>query len=176
MQGDSSRSVRTSFKEIYPISTGTGATCFAAFTLGVNTTSTLVPLGAAVPRMKTFGTIYRQFVLNRVSFRWIPCASTSSAGIVAMGVDQLVTAVSPTALQDVYRHVPSVMNDIKADGSIVWTNKAARTNDLKYTITQTGLDEDSMSYGVFQLYGTGPASTQVGIVEIVVDITFTGPY
>jgi len=132
-------------------------------------------MGTVIPRLKTFSGIYRQFRFNRISFRWIPVASTASAGLVAMGVDQLVTAQVPTTHADVYRHVPATLGDIKAESAIVWNSKQAMNNDMKYTIAQPSLDEDSLSFGVYQCFVTGPASTQVGVIEMICDVTFTGP-
>lgn len=163
------------FKEILPFNTNASGVNAYAHTLGVNTNTTLYTMGSLIPRLKTFGAIYRQFRFNRIVFHWIPVASTATAGVMAMGVDQLVTAVVPTAHADVYRHVPSKLGDVKADSTIVWTSKQAMSNDLKYTVTQAALDEDSVSFGVFQLYATGPASTQVGMLEVICDVTYTGP-
>lgn len=175
LRQDTARSVVMTFKEIVPHSTDTNGKVASALTLGVSTTGTLWSLSTVIPRLLTFGRVYRQFKFTRVVFRWIPVASTASAGVMAMGVDQLVTAQIPTAHADVYRHVPSTLCDIKAESTIVWNCKQAMNNDLKYTITQTALDEDSVSFGVFQLYGTGPASTQIGILEVICEVMYTGP-
>lgn len=171
---DSARSVRMSFKDILAVSTGAGGTAAPTFSLGV-VSSAINPMGALIPRLQTLSTMYRQFYLNKLTISWIPCASTSSAGTVAIGVDQAVTAVAPTTHSNVYRHVPAVLSDIKAPMRIVWDSRMALKNDAKYTTLLAGIDEDGLSYGVFQCYATGPVSTPIGVLEIICDVTFTGP-
>lgn len=172
---NSARSVRMTFKDINLINTGAGGFTTPTFALGIATTGGNSALGTVVPRMATMAGLYRQFYLNSVTFRWIPCASTSAAGTVAMGIDQAVNASIASGIGQVYHHVPSTMSDIKAACAITFTGKQALKTDYKYTSTLTGLDEESFSFGVFQSYVTGPVSTQVGVIEIIVDVTYTGP-
>jgi len=163
------------FKDIITVGTNASGIAQPTMTLGIATTTSVPPIGSFVGRAATMAGLYRQVYLNNVQFRWIPCASTSASGTTVMGIDQAITAIAPTNVQQVYHHVPSVMADIKAPASISWNAKQALKNDYKYTGTLTGLDEDALSFGVFQCYATGPASSQIGIIEIIIDLTFTGP-
>lgn len=163
------------FKDIFSVSTNASGTNAIAYTLGIGYTTAIYSVATVITRLSTMAGLYRQYVFNSVKVVWIPCASTSSAGTVCMGVDQAVTAAAPTSIGQVYHHVPSSMFDIKAASSITWSARAAGKNDFKYTTALSGLDEDALSFGVFQAYCSGPASTQIGYLEFIVDVSFTGP-
>jgi hypothetical protein len=101
--------------------------------------------------------------------------SSTTAGNITFGVDLAVTAGAATTQSNVYHHTPSVMSDVKQRASITFTGGQALKTEPKSVIAQSGLDEDELSFGVFQCYLNGPVSTAMGYIEVTTDISFIGP-
>jgi len=96
-----------------------------------------------------------------------------------MGIDQNPAAAAATGIGQVYHHNPSVMGDIKASSSIVWTSARDLKRAPRYCTagTSPALDEDEVSFGVFQGYGgSNLTGGQFGILEVIADVTFLSPY
>lgn len=171
--------MRVRMKDIVSVSSNVDSKVLGGIGLTLSSTITYanwITLASVVPRLSTLASLYRQYYLNSVKFSFIPGQGDSAGGNFSMGVDQAVNAAAPNTLGQVYRHVPSALMDIKDHKTIMWTGKSAWKNDLKYCAALTGLDEEALSFGVFQYYGANSvANTTVGIIEIEVDITFSSP-
>jgi len=132
-------------------------------------------LGYFLPRLVTMAGLYREFVINSITFRWVPNQGYTSTGTVSMGVDPSPYAGIPASYGSVIHHTASKMFDIKSEASIAWKPRTDVKLGPRYT-TAGGQDEDELSYGCFQLYSTNgnAASAAIGNVLIEADITFVG--
>lgn len=168
--------MRVRLSDIFVISSQVNGSVSGAVCLSVSAASPNQSLGAVIPRLSTLSGLYRQFFLNSVTFIWTPGQGDQAGGNFSMGVDQAVNAAVPTAFSQVYRHVPSSLGNITEKKSIMWTGQQAYKNDMKYCVQLAGLDEEAVSFGVFQFFGSNSvASVAVGLMEVQVDITFTAP-
>jgi len=159
--------------------TPTAGTTISAMTLGLATTVTtqyVSTLGLFVPRLVTLGGLYRQFSINSIKFEWVPNQGYNTSGTVVMGVDPSPLAGVPSGTSSVMHHSSAKLFDIKAGASIVWKPSDESKKGVRYTTGATGLDEDELSYGVFQLYSANgvAASANVGNLVVTADITYSG--
>lgn len=154
----------------------TAGVCGYGTLLGIGTTiAGINTIGSVVPRFATMGPLYRQFVLNSISFTWVPNQGYTTGGTVCMGVDPSPFAGIATSNSSVLHHTSSKMFDLKASATIMW-KPAHKANVPRYTQQIGTVDEDELSFGVFQLYSTNSiaASGNIGNLVISADITFTG--
>lgn len=175
-----SNAIKMSFKDVFTIGSGSGGGANGCLSLAnVTTLGTNNCVGVVMPRFATMCGMYRQFMLHNVKISWVPYQPFTTAGSVALGVDQAVTATIPTAIGQVYRHNPSKLADIKVPVTIVWRAKEhAGKTEPKGTATLLGLDEDAVSFGVVQWYISSnvPSSPMLGLMEIDIDVTLMNPY
>lgn len=146
-------------------------------TMGLGTTiagiGTLA--GNLVPRFATMAPLYRQFVLNSITFTWVPNQGYTTGGTVCMGVDPAPFAGVASSNSSVLHHTTSKMFDVKASASITW-KPTSKANVPRYTQQIGSVDEDELSFGVFQLYSTNSiaANGNIGNLVVTADITFMG--
>lgn len=175
-----SNSINMSFKDVFTIGSGSGGGGNGSLSFAnVTTIGTNNCIGVVMPRFSTMCGMYRQFMLHNVKLSWIPYQPFTTAGSVALGVDQAVTATIPTQIGQVYRHNPSKLADIKVPVSIVWRAKEhAGKTEPKGTSLLAGLDEDAVSFGVAQWWiaSNVASSPMLGLMEIDIDVTLLNPY
>lgn len=181
------QTLRTVFKDVITIgnvspSGGTAGVASYAWNLGVASTSsggTINGLFSSswMPRAATVSTIYRQLRLNRLTVQFVPYASTSNSGAVAIGVDPDPSVVAPTTVGGVLRHKSSTLCDLTMKGQITYMPMQDSKKDPRYTLYQTGRTDDEMAFGVLQLYGQNTMASGgiIGYLAVTADITFIGP-
>lgn len=177
------QTLRATFKDLITITNGsTAGVSSYAWNIGFAPTSSggaIVGLfnSAAMPRVATVSTIYRQFKVNRLSAQFVPFASTATSGAVAFGVDPDPSVVLPTTIGGCLRHRSSTLNDLMVKSGITYGPLLDGKKDPRYTIYQQGRTDDEMAFGVLQLYSVNSlaANATVGYMFITVDITFSGP-
>lgn len=175
------QSLKMAFNDIVTINnTGTAGVANVAIALSAGTTTGLPTLATFLGRFSTMSSLYRQFTINRVCFEFVPVVPYTGYGQVAMGVDPACIAGLPGAFASVIRHNKSCLFDIKSTGiRIVYNPTLDRKKDPRFCQGGTGIDEDELSFGMFQLYSTGNsvlASATIGTLLVSLDVTFLGPF
>jgi len=167
-------------KDIVPVNNGVGAGV-ANFNIVLGTGTTLTSNNATlvnlIPRFGPMATSYRQFMINSVSFTFIPNQGYTTGGTMSMGVDPSPLASVPTGLGNVLHHSCSKMFDIKSGATIMWKpSMASKGNVPRYTVPLGSLDEDELSFGIFQMYSPNSlaANVNIGNILIAADLTFLG--
>jgi len=174
-------SMRVQQKDVVTINNTTvSGVCNLVITCGLASTvagaSNYLSLGTAVPRLSTLGGLYRGFKLNSISYTWIPNQGYTASGSVCMGVDPSPLSGLPSSYGSVLHHSSSKMFDVKAGTTVTWKPQIDSKSGTRYTTATTGLDEDELSFAVFQLYSTNgiAASTNIGNLIVSADITYVG--
>lgn len=175
IRGEAADSTRMQLKDVAGVlNSSTAGVLNWTYQLGAATTLSYgTTLGTLMPRFYTMGGLYRQFIINKLVFKWVPNQPFTTGGTLALGVDSSPLAGLPGSFGAIVHHNPSLMLDIKAPGTITFIPSK---KDARYTATSAGVDEDEVSYGQLQMYSSNTclASSLIGLLWVELDVTFIG--
>lgn len=176
-----SNSLRTTFTDIVPLTCGVDGSAPGSNSLSFTTNDGGSTIGSTMSRAGTVSALYRQYMFNKLTIRWIPYASFQTAGNFAMGVDDdPATSNSTQSISLIYHHRPSVVSDLKSPSEIVYIpGNSGKTDPLYVNKGANGIaiGQQDISYGrLVWNAATGLTSAQqIGMIEYILDVTFIGP-
>lgn len=129
-----------------------------------------------MPRLAALAPSFRQFKLNWVQVDFVPYASSTVSGSVAIGFDPDPTQTYPTTLGQPLRHKVSCMSDLVAKCTLRYGPLMDGKKDPRF-VAGAGRTDDELLYGSLEIYTVNslPASTPYGYIVVTANVTFIGP-
>lgn len=119
--------------------------------------------------------LYRQFKINAIAVKIAPITASTSGGYVAVGYEPDASQGNPTGLSGVTDHSAHV---VVPSGTVdyLYLTPPHLPRDFKAVTDNAGLPRIDTSFGSFQVYGdnASAASVAVAVIDLALDITFTG--
>lgn len=148
-----------------------------AFYPGSITTPSYYALGDLFPILMGINVQYSMFMITECKAQLIPTTAATSGGYVALGYepDDSNTSSPPLNLRDVTQSVHSDVAQVTEIAGIEF-NPSDYYNEWRTCAPTSGLTTSVSQAGVVQLWLSNSAavSTGVGILQLEVDIHFTG--
>lgn len=183
-----SQRIRSTFKDLYALTNTIANGGSWGWSMGSVTTASANGLfsgGSYMPRAYQFSILYRQYLLHSVSCEFVPYASTSNSGSVAMGFDPDPSAGVSTALASPLRHRVSTLSDLTKRATITYRPAIDLKKTPKFTYSDssgTGVQagtrsDDEVSFGTLQVVTANSmaSAAPIGYLVWTIDVTFMGP-
>jgi len=170
--------VHATFKASTPLSTGAAALSvglLVVFGKGT-TTSTYVFADDMFTGFGALCVAYSRFLVKKITITARSVNTTVTGGFVGVNYEPTNSSVAnpPSTLQDVSNAVHYTSASAGAPG-VISVKPVDYFNDWRYTEAGTDVPTNSLSQmGVSQIYGVGPSSTLLGIIDYEVECCFTG--
>lgn len=178
---------RATYRDVLQFANPSSGATFLSYNLGfVPTSGTTNIFGlftaTTFPRVAAMSALYKEFVLNSITFQFVPYASTSIGGSVAFGIDPDPSAGLATSLAAVARHKVACISDLQDKCRIVYKPAMDGKRDPRYVLGNQSSgspvrSDDEVAFGTFQSFSanTAGASNPIGYFVMTADITFMGP-
>jgi hypothetical protein len=151
---------------------------------GISLATTTAPTGPTAMllnfiKLSNMKGIYRHYGINSFKLTYMPSLNDTATGNVCIGWEPdpafygNATTYTPYLGKDVH-----IMTHVLKPATMVWRPTERKEKEERHTndpvATRTA---EEMSFGILQMYSSNnqPISTQIGLMLVEVDITFSNP-